>query len=118
MKMSGFQFELGGDLDNEEEDVEFVEFDLGYHEGHKWRLNVSEGRMQRISQLKAVKKVEEWLSKPLTEEYFEMMKDDTDFKTWNEATQYVKYRGDLLGKRIWLRSMRFEHSVLYLELDL
>jgi hypothetical protein len=119
-QLKGFEFEIMVDLDNTEEIVEFVTFEMGYYGRRKWELNVIKGR-NRVTQLEAVKYVEKWLSKPLTEEYFDMVKDDTKYDDWEKEKNHLKCRGDLLGSRKYLHEIRFDENyptILHLECDI
>jgi hypothetical protein len=59
---------------------------------------------KQVSEILAIQKAEEYLSKPLTKEYYNIVKDDLfhDAMEWNEAKHYYQCRGSLLSDAIYL----------------
>ena len=124
-----FRFELPEDTkleDEKEENVESVIFDIGYYGRHKWNLKVSREDGRWVSHLEAIRAVEQWFSKPMTKEYFEMILDDTTYEGHSEDSKFenvkkfLKCRDDILGDKKYLSSIEFDEddSTLYLHFDI
>jgi hypothetical protein len=128
IKEQMFRFELPEfeNVNSAEENVEFVIFDIGYYGRHKWNLKVMREEGKPVSRLEAIRCVEEWFSKPLTEEYFEMVLDDTTYSGHSQYSKFenvknnIKCRGDILGDKKSLSSINFDEdtSTLHLEFDI
>jgi hypothetical protein len=118
-----FKFQVGENvkLDNFYLKLEYVIFDLSYYENHKWKLKVSGNYIPKRhkdlrTECQALALVEEWLSQPVTEDYFNMIKDDTN--EYHSLTN-LKIRGDVLGekKHIYKISYNPENNTLHLFCD-
>eukprot|EP01092_Planopodium_desertum_P009910 TRINITY_DN4332_c0_g1_i1.p1 TRINITY_DN4332_c0_g1~~TRINITY_DN4332_c0_g1_i1.p1 ORF type:complete len:127 (-),score=1.35 TRINITY_DN4332_c0_g1_i1:66-446(-) len=57
----------------------------------------------------AIAAAEEYLSEPLTEDYYEIIRDDTYMGgSWNEAKENFETRGDCLGDAIFIEDVDIE----------
>lgn len=79
-------------LNEGNEIITSLKFRIGRNGLHNWILKFDE----KISLKKAIKKVEKFLSKPLSEEYFDLVKDDIEYPR-SLHTMY-KSRAGLLGE--------------------
>lgn len=66
-----------------------------------------------ISVRQAIKAVEEYLSEPLTQEYYDKIKDDLfcDGEEWEEAKKYFKCKGDCLTDCKFLEEILFDDTI-------
>lgn len=72
--------------------VSFLKFRIGRNGTHNWTLKFD----NKLTMKKAIKKVEDFLSRNLSEEYFNMVKDDIEHR--NTTHTLYRNRGKLLGE--------------------
>jgi len=82
-----------GEIDNTEEKVKSVQFDLSRYGSVKKIIKFP----TPVTYQEAILAAEEYLSQPLTKEYYEIIKEDTFHEhEWEEAKKWFKCRGDCL----------------------
>jgi len=70
---------------------------------------------ENVTQYEAIKTIEIWLSKPLTEKYYDKICDDTFHKhSWEKTKEYYKCRGDCLSDARFLEMAEIENGILKL----
>jgi hypothetical protein len=108
-----FRYHKSYELDEDYKNLKFVEsvrFDIGrYNE-------ISEIiKFQKAVSIKdAIKKVEEYLSQPLTKEYFNKVKSDTQYddSSWDDVKDDLKIRGDIVA--YYLEDIEIDNSEIIL----
>ena len=113
--MSAYKFKyencLGREYDTKKRSITSVVFDVSRYGEYTYRIKFS----RPVSEKRAIRKVESYLSKPLTEIYFNTVKDDLFFgpKTWNDAVnrKYL-YRGQCLAGAIHLENVEIKNGML------
>lgn len=91
-ELGKFRYTICLDL-NEHKEVKVIAFDISRYGKYQHILQFN----KVINMTEAVHQVEKYLSEPLTQEYYEHIKDDTFHKmTWEQAKQVFTCRGDCL----------------------
>lgn len=99
------EIEVGG-YDDITKNVKSVTFDIGRYGQTKHTIKFKE----MVTQNTAIKKIEEFLSKPLTRYWFNKVKKNNDlFPSWDKfESGYCK--GDLLGDCKFIESMSVDKN--------
>lgn len=108
-----FIYDICIDYFSSEEYVKKITFSVSRYGKHKKTLFFK----KPISELKAIKKTEKYLSKPYSEKYYEKVKDDLFYSelSYEEAFGEFITKGDLLTDCIFLRRIiREENSITIL----
>lgn len=111
-----FQFTRGDFKLSSVKDVNSVTFDISRYGMYTKTLTFNDF----LSEKEAIEQVEEYLSQPLTREWYEKVKDDLYFDTYEnyfEDSTSKPCRGDLLTSLIYLDDiMRIDKSHIRLRL--
>jgi hypothetical protein len=112
--MSGmFRYQKSYEMDAVYKNLKFVEtvrFDIGRYNEISETITFK----KPVSIKDAIKKVEEYLSQPLTAEYFNKVKSDTayDDSTWDDVKDDFQIRGDIVAG--FLEDIEIDNSEIIL----
>lgn len=95
-----FKYTRSIKINNKEKKIRTIVFPISRFGKYKMSITFEE----KVTELFAVKTVEEWLSKPLSEDYYNIVKDDL-FHDNIEAYGENINRGRLLGDCIFLEQI-------------
>ena len=93
-----FRYEICCKLNNSKKQVNSVTFSISRYSKYMETLHFD----TFLTVKQAVERVEDYLSEPLTQEYYEKIQDDSFINTWDEAKKEYKTRGDALSGAIFL----------------
>jgi len=103
---------LGGNTRLRNELCTHIKFDISRYGKHTHTLVFD--KAMTINQ--AIKKAEEYLSEPLTEEYYNNIKDDLfNCEGWEEDKKYFKCRGNCLTDAKFLENVTWHDGVPIIE---
>lgn len=90
--------------------VESVEFDISRHGNFTKTLKFD----VPVSEKTAIELINKYLSRPLTEKYFNKIKEDTlyDDCSWDEVKEHYKCRGDCLSDARFLEGIHIKNGVM------
>jgi hypothetical protein len=99
----GFRYvNLLGEYDSKDEIVKSARFDIGCYGKRERVLNFT----APVTQNDAVEWIEDFLSEPLTQEYYEEIRTDTFYAyPWDIAKNLFKYRGDIMADAIFIEGI-------------
>ena len=118
IEQEGFKYQIPG-LDDDDEDrddyfddvtanVKRVKFDISPCGEHTHTIKFSKPVTQKAAMLAA----EKFLSKPLTQEWYEMVQSDDLDDPWEKAQTEYKCRGDLLSDKVWIEGFKLHRGTL------
>jgi hypothetical protein len=102
-----YKIEIPNSAFSSVENVKCVRFDISRY----GKYEAEQDFAKPLTVMGAIRKVEEFLSGPLTQEYYERVKDDTfhEFE-WDRAQNYFKCRGAVLTDAIHLEGFNVDHN--------
>ena len=107
--MSIFKFIRNELFDNETKNVDVVRFNMSRYGDHQYAIKFE----KFLTIEEAIFEVEKFLSEVITEDYFNVVKDDLfcgDKLTWIDAQERFKIKGDILGDAKFLESVSLFHK--------
>lgn len=90
-------------IDDQTKNVTQITFSISRYEKYHEILQFEEP----VTEKTAILRVEEFLSEPLTQKYYEKIQDDTFHEdSWDESLKWMKCRGDALTDAKYLEVIR------------
>lgn len=104
---------LEREYDDSEKIVRSVTFNTGRYGDNSHTIFFDAGC---VTEKEAIEEVEQYLSQPLTETYYEKLRKDGDLfgsgAPWVEASEYMKIRCDCIGDARFLESIEGREALI------